>query len=194
MSSDSDLSFQYRILPRVSRTFALTIPQLPAGLEEVVSNAYLLCRLADTIEDDPELDAKSKADFLAEFLTVIANNTGGDDFALRLSSRLSARTRRSDRELVENTSAVVRIMSCFTLTQRHAVTRCVTTMCEGMPEFQAGKTLEGLPTLVDLDRYCYFVAGIVGEMLTDLFCEHCPELDNHRKEMMALSLSFGQGL
>jgi len=63
-----------------------------------------------------------------------------------------------------------------------------------MPEFQAGKTLDGLPTLVDLDRYCYFVAGIVGEMLTDLFCEHCPELDSQRKEMMALSVCFGQGL
>jgi len=194
MFSDPDLLFQNQILPRVSRTFALTIPQLPPGLEEIVANAYLLCRLADTIEDDPELDATSKSDFLAEFLTVIADNAGGEDFAMRLVDRLSLRTRRADRELVENTATVVRILSRFTPTQRQAVIRCVTTMCRGMPEFQAGKTLDGLPTLVDLDRYCYFVAGIVGEMLTDLFCEHCPELDSQRKEMMALSVCFGQGL
>jgi len=194
MSSDHDLLYQNKILPRVSRTFALTIPQLPAGLEEVVSNAYLLCRLADTIEDDPELDAQLKSAFMSEFLSVIGANANAEDFSTRLTDHLSNRTRRADRELVENTAAVVRILGHFTPTQRQAVVRCVTTMCEGMPEFQAGKTLDGLPTLVDLDRYCYFVAGIVGEMLTDLFCEHCPELDDHRDEMMALSVCFGQGL
>jgi hypothetical protein len=35
---------QAKLLQGVSRTFALTIPQLPAGLNRVVSNAYLLCR------------------------------------------------------------------------------------------------------------------------------------------------------
>ncbi len=194
MSSDRDLSFQNQILPRVSRTFALTIPQLPAGLEEVVANAYLLCRLADTIEDDPEIDPQKKSAFMAEFLDVIDANAGADDFATRLTGQLSPRTRLADRELVENTAPVVRILSRFTPTQRQAVVRCVTTMCEGMPEFQAGKTLDGLPTLIDLDRYCYFVAGIVGEMLTDLFCEHCPQLDDRRDEMMTLSVCFGQGL
>ncbi len=194
MSADHDLSFQNEILPRVSRTFALTIPQLPAGLEEVVSNAYLLCRLADTIEDDPELDASIKAGFMTEFLEVISANAEGESFAERLTGQLSTRTRRADRELVENTAAVVRILSRFSPTQRQAVVRCVTTMCQGMPEFQDGKTLDGLPTLLDLDRYCYFVAGIVGEMLTDLFVEHCPELGGHRDEMMELSVCFGQGL
>ena len=63
-----------------------------------------------------------------------------------------------------------------------------------MPEFQQHKTLEGLPGLVDLDRYCYFVAGIVGEMLTDLFCDYCPELQGKRDEMSPLAVSFGQGL
>ncbi|MBT8441422.1 MAG: phytoene synthase, partial [Gammaproteobacteria bacterium] len=36
-----DLNIQARILPDVSRTFALTIPQLPDPLEVVVANAYL---------------------------------------------------------------------------------------------------------------------------------------------------------
>lgn len=47
------LGYQARILSRVSRTFALTIPQLPAELATVVTHAYLLLRLADTIEDEP---------------------------------------------------------------------------------------------------------------------------------------------
>ena len=48
----TDEAWQDWILPQVSRTFALTIPQLPAPLHGPVANAYLLCRIADTIEDD----------------------------------------------------------------------------------------------------------------------------------------------
>jgi len=47
----TDEGYQDRILPHVSRTFALTIPQLPPRLRIAVTNAYLLCRIADTIED-----------------------------------------------------------------------------------------------------------------------------------------------
>lgn len=194
MSARTDLAYQQKILPRVSRTFALTIPQLPASLEVVVANAYLLCRLADTIEDDANLSSEAKAEFMAEFLAVIRAEADARTFAARLAPRLSAETLDAERELVAQTATVVRITSGFTREQRQAVIRCVTTMCQGMPEFQHQKTLDGLPGLVDLDRYCYFVAGIVGEMLTDLFCEYCAELAEHRDEMMALSVCFGQGL
>ena len=46
-----DELYQRSILESVSRTFALTIPLLPNGLEKVVGNTYLLCRIVDTIED-----------------------------------------------------------------------------------------------------------------------------------------------
>ena len=58
-----DLQYQADILEGVSRTFALTIPALPKGLSEVVANAYLLCRLADTIEDDIGLNSLQKSIF-----------------------------------------------------------------------------------------------------------------------------------
>lgn len=193
-SAERDLSFQARILPAVSRTFALTIPQLPNELEVIVSNAYLLCRLVDTIEDDAGLDAATKAAFMSEFLTVLRHHGQAGDFAGRLAARLSSDATAAERELVENAPAVVNITSTFSPRQQRAVTRCVKQMCEGMAEFQRRKSLDGLATLVDLDRYCYFVAGIVGEMLTELFCEHCSELEPRREEMMALAVCFGQGL
>ena len=49
------LTYQSEALPGVSRTFALTIPQLPEPLRHAVGNNYLLCRIADTIEDEPTL-------------------------------------------------------------------------------------------------------------------------------------------
>ena len=48
--STADLEYQSGILPGASRTFALTIPVLPDALAVVMTNAYLLCRIADTID------------------------------------------------------------------------------------------------------------------------------------------------
>jgi farnesyl-diphosphate farnesyltransferase len=45
-----------------------------------------------------------------------------------------------------------------------------------------------------MDRYCYYVAGCVGEMLAKLFCHYSPEIAKHKKELLTLSVSFGQGL
>lgn len=194
MSETADLAFQAHILPQVSRTFALTIPQLPPELDRIVSNAYLLCRLADTIEDDPELDSTSKSAFMSEYLDAVSGKTDADDFARRLTQRMSKSLSAAEHELVANTATVLRVTSGFSPIQRQAVERCVTTMGRGMPEFQHHKTLDGLATLEDLDRYCYFVAGVVGEMLTDLFCDHCESLAPHHENMMALAVCFGQGL
>lgn len=194
MSLSDDLAFQSNLLPRVSRTFALTIPQLPAGLVDVVANAYLLCRLTDTIEDDADMDSQEKSAFITGFLAVIQAQANADVFAARLLAALSERTLPAERDLVAHTATITRITSSFSASQHKAVLRCVTTMGKGMPEFQQRNSLEGLPALVDLDRYCYFVAGIVGEMLTDLFCEHCAELAQHRDDMMSLAVCFGQGL
>src|SRR5262249_61752057 len=44
--------FCRRMLPEVSRTFALNIPVLPAPLDLVVTVAYLLCRIPATLEGD----------------------------------------------------------------------------------------------------------------------------------------------
>ena len=60
-------------LQKVSRTFALTIPLLPPDLRDYVGNAYLLCRIADTIEDDPKADAVKKAVWLKDFAFLAFN-------------------------------------------------------------------------------------------------------------------------
>jgi len=46
-----DRAFCQAALPRVSRTFALSIEGLPETLRDAVRAAYLLCRVVDTVED-----------------------------------------------------------------------------------------------------------------------------------------------
>jgi farnesyl-diphosphate farnesyltransferase len=67
-------------------------------------------------------------------------------------------------------------------------------MCYGMPRFQFNASVKGLPRSSDLDDYCYYVAGVVGEMLTDLFCDYSAEIARRRTNLSALAASFAQGL
>jgi farnesyl-diphosphate farnesyltransferase len=193
-ASASDFAYQHSILPGVSRTFALTIPVLPDRLAAVVTNAYLLCRLADTIEDDVGLDHGQKSDFHRRFVAVVSGAEPAEHFAHDLLPLLSMRALPAEKDLVRNAPAVIRVTHSFSHAEQAALTRCVSVMCAGMPEFQRSKSLNGLETVKDLGDYCYYVAGCVGEMCTELFCLHCPELKERRDEMMRLAVSFGQGL
>ena len=54
-------------------------------------------------------------------------------------------------------------------------------MSKGMPEFQRTVSLTGLEDQTEMDHYCYYVAGVVGEMLTELFCEYSREIAIQRQ-------------
>ena len=191
---DDDLAYQAEILQAVSRTFALTIPQLPDGLRDVVGNAYLLCRITDTIEDEPALSAKQKQAFSEQFIDIVAGRAAIEPFARELAVKLSSSTTRSEHDLIANTDRVIRISHRFNPAQREAIERCVRIMARGMAEFQLRSTPAGMDDLSCLDRYCYYVAGVVGEMLTELFCDYSVGIKAHRDELLRLSVSFGQGL
>jgi farnesyl-diphosphate farnesyltransferase len=193
-ASAADLDYQRGILPGVSRTFALTIPVLPEALAVVMTNAYLLCRIADTIEDDPGLTHEQKSRFHARFVAVVRGEEEAEPFARELAPLLSNRVLPAEHDLVRNTPAVMRVTHACSTEERAALTHCVAIMCRGMPEFQRNKSLRGLRDLDELAEYCYYVAGVVGEMCTELFVLHCPELQAKRDLMLRLSVSFGQGL
>jgi len=186
--------FQSEMLEGVSRTFALTIPQLPAALCRVVSNAYLLCRIVDTIEDEPALTGARKNYFYEQFLRTLKVPRNAETFSRQLCVSLSSQTPPAEHELIRNVPRVVRITRSFSEPQREALQRCVSAMAKGMGQFQLRGEKQGLQSLEDLDQYCYYVAGVVGQMLTNLFCLHSPEIAQNRKALMALAVSFGQGL
>ena len=191
---DSDLAYQGAILQGVSRTFALTIPRLPDALRDVVGNAYLLCRITDTIEDEPNLASEQKQIFSERFINVVAGRENVEPFARELGALLSASTTKDEHDLIANTDRVIRITHGFHSNQRKILEHCVATMARGMSEFQRNATAYGLENLSHLNRYCYYVAGVVGEMLTELFCDYSTEINERREDLLRLSVSFGQGL
>jgi len=194
MFSDSDLAYQDAMLGNVSRTFALTIPQLPGHLRVVVGNAYLLCRIADTIEDSDALGLDEKKRFYAEFVSVLEGACSPETFGPALAERLRSPTTAAERDLVRNTARVLAITNRLSERERGALVRCVRIMSRGMEEFQRSNVVHGLRDLEQLNAYCYHVAGVVGEMLTELFCAYSPRIASFKETLSHLAVSFGQGL
>ncbi|MBU2743234.1 MULTISPECIES: phytoene/squalene synthase family protein [Acidithiobacillus] len=191
---DQALAWQQHSLQLVSRTFALTIPQLPESLRVAVGNGYLLCRIADTIEDDPTMPWEEKAHWQQVFLQVVEGHEDPAVFAGGFGAQLSADMPAAEHDLVRHTADVVQITHSFSASQQAALARCVRIMGAGMAEFQQHASLKGLVDMPAMDHYCYVVAGVVGEMLTSLFVEYEPRLRAQETEMQGLAVSFGQGL
>jgi len=188
------LGYQARILSRVSRTFALTIPQLPAELATVVTHAYLLLRLADTIEDEPALTAQQIRVYEDAFLEVVAGRADARRFSDQVCALLTGQTQDAERELMQHLPGVMQVHRLLTPVQRAALLNCLAVMTRGMSEFRQGLGLQGLATCHDLDRLCYCVSGVVGEMLTEFFIEAVPSLEARRATLHRLSISFGAAL
>ncbi|MHC8441954.1 MAG: phytoene/squalene synthase family protein, partial [Candidatus Eutrophobiaceae bacterium] len=189
-----DEAYQVRILQDVSRTFALTIPQLPPQLARVVGNAYLLCRIADTIEDDRKLSTDTKRSYAQLFDTVVKGAASSERFAADLSAELSTQTPAAEIDLINHTPAVIRITHSLSVRQRQILERCVHTMTKGMAHYQTHQSGNSIASLADMGGYCYHVAGVVGEMLTELFCDHLNADESLTRQLNALAASFGQAL
>jgi farnesyl-diphosphate farnesyltransferase len=111
-----------------------------------------------------------------------------------LEPKLAQGTLPAERELILNSERIVRLTWTLEPAQRAAIERCVAVMCDGMHQFQQTASLGGVARMRDLDDYCYYVAGVVGEMLTQLFCSYAPDIARQRPGLERLGVSFAQGL
>ncbi|MBL0938691.1 MAG: phytoene/squalene synthase family protein [Gemmatimonadaceae bacterium] len=166
------------ILPAVSRTFALGIKVLPGDLGQAVLDAYLLCRIADTVEDAPGIDPDIKAALFDDFLAAFDDREALDRFnagVQQLPGELAHLT------LTQNTPLVLAHFAALPEGTRGVVRKWVTEMAVGMRKFVLlypnGIRIQ---TIAEYQEYCYYVAGTVGYMLTDLWHEHSPSIGPKR--------------
>jgi farnesyl-diphosphate farnesyltransferase len=193
-SNYTDSQYQDYILQGVSRTFALTIPQLSKELVQVVGNAYLWCRMADTIEDDPQLALVLKGHFSDQLSGLLSSQESTDAWVTELQPHLHCDTAPAELDLIANSQRILRLFRAFSPAQQSIIQQCVATMVQGMMHYQAHQPHSGLPNMPAFNDYCYHVAGIVGEMLTLLYCDYSKGFKDNKAQLMPLSVSFGQGL
>lgn len=171
-------SYLQQKLQDVSRSFALVVPFLETPLQHYLATAYLICRVVDNIEDSGQ-DAEWKFQRFAEFSRLL----GAPENAVEI---LTTWTREDWPALTERERDMMNLNGGLELWQIFAAMPPAT---QATTRFWVGIMTEGMKQQSDsahpyamihrnghqileskdaYDRYCYYVAGTVGHLVTEL--------------------------
>jgi farnesyl-diphosphate farnesyltransferase len=187
------------LLVKTSRTFALAIPLLPDPTLREVTVAYLLFRIADTFEDASVSWAKpQQLAALAAFGALLrAPSVELAEEMTRQWRTVPPTEHAGYLELLDKTPDVIAAFLALAPDARRVVAHHTLRTAEGMASVVERTGPDGvlrLSSIPELQGYCYIVAGIVGEMLTDLFLLERPSLAPIAGYLRQRSVAFGEGL
>lgn len=159
--SASDLQFCDDILGKVSRSFAAVIRQLPPTMLVDILVFYLVLRALDTIEDDTT--AFSNEVKVKHLLSFHKNALADPNWSM------DGVGEGDERRLLQEFPKCHAVFAALRPQSRRVITDITQRMATGMAEF-VGKDLgQGTVDIAQYNRYCHFVAGLVGEGLSRLF-------------------------
>ncbi len=185
------------LLEKTSRTFALSIPVLPEPTRREVTIAYLLFRIADTFEDAAHWPPEDRIAAIGDFNRLLADYSR--ERAQTLSRGWVERNvahHAGYRELMEEVPFVLDAFFALAPGAVAPIRAHVIRSAEGMAGI-VSRTRQGhltLHSIQELKDYCYIVAGIVGEMLSELFLLDRPALDGVARYLRERAATFGEAL
>lgn len=189
------------ILRGTSRSFFLTLRVAPRPVRAQLGIGYLFCRAADTIADTRLLPPEERSRLLGLYRELFGDEAPPSAVREIASLVAGPTSVESERELLRSLDACFSFYRSLGAPDQVLLARLVTTLTRGMqmdlehfPPEESGR-VASLDSDEALDRYCYWVAGCVGEFWTDLSIEHLPALgrwnvDEKREE----GIRFGKGL
>ncbi len=170
----ADLDWCHEAVQGVSRTFALTVDVLDEPMASYICIGYLLCRVPDTIEDADHVPPTEQARLLREYDRVLDPDDGTDAEAFRASVDgwlPDPEGRSEDWNVVASTPRIVRTFEALPADVREAVTPPARELVQGMAMFVERYADEGglrIQSREELEEYCYYAAGTVGNLVTNL--------------------------
>jgi len=195
MSTQAAWDFCYEKLLEVSRSFALPISFLDDKTKNPVALSYLLCRMVDCIEDAPDLPHEQRDKLYAAFRDFLGGEESGATFAAEASAFKDLIP--AEKELMAKAEIVKSAWDSLDSGVRDICQPWIAEMSFGMQIFNHRMPHEGFRVLEnksDLERYCFYVAGTVGHLLTGLF-SHAYDYDAQTKnELKAHTEAFALGL
>jgi farnesyl-diphosphate farnesyltransferase len=187
-----------QLLEETSRTFALCIPLLPDPTRQEVSIAYLLFRIADTFEDSAIWSSERRIEALQTFEALMDEPTPGNaEQCARMWTEDSPTDHDGYQNLLEETPTVLQEFTSLDDEAQRIIRKHVKRTAQKMGSYVRRTDTNGtlrLRTMEELQVYCYAVAGIVGEMLTDLFIQNCSSLERVEGYLRERAPYFGEGL
>jgi farnesyl-diphosphate farnesyltransferase len=188
----------------VSRSFYLSLIILPRAARDQVSLAYLFCRAADTIADTRMLPGAERLQSLAAFRQHFQCGPDHRDQQALLQLRdhfIPYQGSEGERQLMHHLPEYFQLYAELPEADQRLIQELVATLTQGMEmdltQFptEDGATLRALPDAEALDRYTYYVAGVVGAFWTTIHAGHVPRLQRLDLDYMReLGIRFGKGL
>lgn len=187
-----------QLLIASSRTFALAIPLLPEPTRREVTISYLLFRVADTFEDAASWPRAHRIEALDHFgrLLQAPDQREIEEVSRRWAAEVPCE-QPGYQDLLAEIPAVLDSFFALNPEAVDLIREHTVRTAQGMAGFVARTTDSGelrLRDVPDLQDYCYVVAGIVGELLTELFLLGRPQLEPVAADLRVRSRVFGEGL
>ncbi|MFP8954206.1 phytoene/squalene synthase family protein [Natrialbaceae archaeon A-arb3/5] len=191
-TTNTELEWCYDAVHGVSRTFSITIDRLEEPMARHICLGYLLCRIADTIEDAGHIPPAEQTDLLTEYDRLLDPE---DD--LPVSSFMNdvepwiPDEPNEDWTVVAETPRVLRTFESLEEEPREIMREPVRELVDGMAMFTDRYADEGglrLQTLEELEEYCWYAAGTVGTLITGLVARGASP--DRAEEMRANARSF----
>lgn len=151
-------------LDLTSRSFSAVIKELHPEMLVPITVFYLILRGLDTIEDDPSVPLDIKEPLLRDFKNIIEK----DGWTWN-----GNRPEEKDRPLLVEFDNVIVHYKALKPAYAAIIKDMTGQMGNGMADFVRKAETEGISvkTVEEYDLYCYYVAGLVGKGLTELFVE-----------------------
>ena len=169
---ESDLAWCYDAVQDVSRTFAITIAELDEPMARDICVGYLVCRVADTIEDDDRIPPDEKATLLRAYRRALDTDAEADAAAFgTAASEWVPADPDADWEVVDNADRVLSTFRNLDADARERIRPPVRELVDGMAMFVDRYAEEGglrIQTIDELEEYCWYAAGTVGTLVTNL--------------------------
>jgi len=179
----------YQMLRAVSRTFALSIEQLPPVLREAVTTAYLMFRVADCLEDHDAMDAQRKADMLRLWARIVTGESVPSELT---GSIMDLDGSDPETYVAQHADAVITQLHRLPDGLREILICHVRDTSLGMARWQEHGSF--VADEEEMDDYMHQVAGRVGYLLTDVFSWYSPAIHNCKERLMPLGREFGLAL
>ncbi len=182
-----ELAWCHKAVVDVSRTFAITIEQLAPPMADRICVGYLLCRVADTIEDAGHIPPSDQVDLLEQYQSVLQGDTSLATFQDNVEEWVpAAETRSDDWDVVANTDRVYRAYESLPAESQTAIEGPASELVGGMAMFVDRYSDTGglrIKTIDELEEYCWYAAGTVGKLVTNLLAEDAsPERQHTMRE------------
>ncbi len=185
------------ILEGTSRSFYLSLKELPREIRKQVSLLYMLARTSDTIADS---EGGEPEDLLQALESYNEFTQGNSDEAPDLEELSEFQSNISEGLLLKNVGKVASNISQLSESDQKSIRNCLGIIIGGqildLKRFSSG--VNGIPSIEEndeLDDYAYRVAGSVGEFWTQMSLDHLFKIkEENEAEIFENGVRFGKAL